>query len=145
MTGQTQRDKEMMILTDVMNLLVPPVDDLPGAGSMGLAAEVVSLASRHRPYEHALSIFTQKLEMKWSAQLRDSQKRALLQDLEAADGTTFSAALELVYLAYYGDPRVQRRVGWRGGPLQPEGFPLAPFNLESLHTIHQRRPFWRQT
>ena len=66
-------------------------------------------------------------------------------DLEAADGATFNAVLELVYLAYYGDPRVHRRVGWRGGPLQPEGFPLAPFNPEILQATRQRKPFWRQT
>ncbi len=49
------------------------------------------------------------------------------------------------HLAYYGDPRVHSRVGWRGGPLQPEGFLLAPFNPEILQAIRQRKPFWRQT
>ena len=145
MTVQARRDKERMILSDVMDLLIPPIDDLPGAGAMGLASEVASLASRHEPYDRALSTFIQKLEINWSAQVMDLQKRALLQDLEATDGATFNAVLELVYLAYYGDPRVHRRVGWRGGPLQPKGFPLPPFNPESLHTIRERRPFWRQT
>ena len=134
-----------MILSDVMDLLIPPIDDLPGAGAMGLASEVASLASRHEPYDRALSTFIQKLEINWSAQVMDLQKRALLQGLEATEGATFNAVLELVYLAYYGDPRVHRRVGWQSGPLQPQGFPLPPFNPESLHTIRERRPFWRQT
>lgn len=145
MTGQAERDKESMMLGGAMDVLIPPIDDLPGAGAMGLASEVVSLASRHRPYNHALSLFTQKLETKWSAQFADSQKLALLQALEASDPTTFNAVLELVYLAYYADPRVHRRVAWPGGPLQPRGFLLAPFNPESLHTIRERPPFWRQT
>ena len=145
MTEQAQRDKERTILSEVMDLLIPPIDDLLGAGAMGLASEVASLASRHRPYDRALSTFIQKLEINWSAQVTDLQRLAVLQDLEAADRTTFNAVLELVYLAYYGDPRVHRRLGWRGGPLQPKGFPLAPFKTESLHTIRKRRPFWRQT
>src|SRR3569832_2156883 len=43
-------DKEMMVLRGVMDRLVPPIDDLPGAGAMGLAQEVNSLARRHEPY-----------------------------------------------------------------------------------------------
>jgi hypothetical protein len=138
-------DTEMMILSGVMDRLVPPVDGLPGAGAMGLAPEVDSLARRHAPYHRSLSTFIQELAMRWSPQLPHSQKDALIRDLEAADSATFNAVLELVYLAYYGDPRVHRRVGWRGGPLQPEGFLLAPFNPEILQAIRQRRPFWRQT
>jgi gluconate 2-dehydrogenase subunit 3-like protein len=135
----------MMTLSAVMDRLVPPIDDLPGAGAMGLAPEVESLAQRHPPYRRALAIFSEKLAPKWSADLPASQQDALLRDVEAADGAAFSAVLELVYLAYYGDPRVHRRVGWRGGPLQPEGFPLAPFDPEILRTTRQRKPFWRQT
>jgi len=66
-TGMNDTGK--MILRGVMDRLVPPIDDLPGAGSMGLAAEVDSLARRHGPYHRSLSIFIEKLALKWSAEL----------------------------------------------------------------------------
>jgi hypothetical protein len=133
------------ILSSVMDRLVPPIDDLPGAGAMGLAPEVDSLARRHAPYHRALAIFIEKLAPQWSAELPPAKKDVLLRDLEAADRALFDAVLEVVYLAYYGDPRVHGRVGWRGGPLQPEGFVLAPFNPAVLQAIRQRKPLWRQT
>jgi hypothetical protein len=138
-------DEEKTILSDAMDRLVPPLEVMQGAGEMGLASEVDSLARRHGPYHRALSIFIAKLAAKWSAELPPSQKDTLLRELEAADGATFNAVLELVYLAYYGDPRVHGRVSWRGGPLQPDGFPLQPFDPEILQTVRRRRPFWRQT
>jgi hypothetical protein len=133
------------MLADAMDRLVPPIDGLPGAGTMGLAGQVEQLASRHAPYKRALVAFVDKLAPRWSAELPDAQKDAALGDLEKTDGATFSAVLELVYLAYYGDARVHKRVGWRGGPLQPEGFALPPFDADILEVARQRKPFWRPT
>ena len=138
-------DTHLAILGGAMDRLVPPVDDLPGAGAMGLAPEVDALAQRHPPYRRALSTFVERLAPKWAAQTSPAQQDASLREVEAADGASFTAVLELVYLAYYGDPRVHRRVSWRGGPLQPQGFPLAAFNPETLQAARKRRPFWRQT
>jgi len=50
----------------------------------------------------------------------------------------------VVYLAYYGDPRVHGRIGWRGGPLQPDGFALPPFDEAILEKTRRRQPFWRR-
>jgi hypothetical protein len=133
------------LLAEAMDRLVPPVGDLPGAGAMGLAAEVERLASRHPPYQRALRAFVDTLAPRWSAGLPDAGKDALLSDLERTDAATFTAVLELVYLAYYADPRVHKRVGWRGGPLQPEGFPLPTFDPDILEVARRCKPFWRPT
>ena len=68
---------------------------------------------------------------------------AVLAGIEKAHPAIFNALLDVVYLAYYSDPRVQRRIGWRSGPLQPRGFPLAPFDEAILETARRRKPLWR--
>ena len=55
---------------------------------------------------------------------QDSAIRAF----EQAEPAAFKTVLEVVYLTYYGDERVHRRIGWRTGPLQPRGFTLPPFD-----------------
>ena len=137
-------DTEKTILSEAMDRLVPPIGDLPGAGTMGLSSEVCTMARQHPPYLHAISTFIERLVARRSVRLPDSHKDAQLRELEAAEGATFNAILELVYLAYYSDPRVHRRIGWRSGPLQPQGFPLASFNPEILQAVRKRQPFWRQ-
>jgi hypothetical protein len=133
------------MLADAMDRLVPSIDDLPGAGAMGLAADVERLAARHPPYHAALRAFVNELAPRWSAGLPDAEKDALLANLEKTDGAAFTSVLELVYLAYYATPRVHKRVGWRGGPLQPEGFALPPFDPDILDSARRRKPFWRPT
>lgn len=60
---------DIALLSGVMDRLVPPIDNLPGAGAMGLAPEVDALARRHGPYERALDVFLGKLAPHWSAGL----------------------------------------------------------------------------
>lgn len=130
-------------LAAAMDRLVPPVDGLPGAGTMGLAAEVERLAQRHGPYGQALSALAAALAAEPFAGQPGERQDARLRALESDRAGEFAALLDLVYLAYYGEPQVQRRIAWRGGALQPDGFPLAPFDEAIVDTTRRRAPFWR--
>lgn len=139
----TLGDAERAALAAAMDRLVPPIDDLPGAGTMGLAEMAVSLATRHAPYHRALGSVTRKLVVSGFVGRPGPEQDAWLRDLEASDALLFSAVLSLVYLAYYGDVRVQRRIGWRAGPLQPSGFALASFDEAVVDKVRRRPPLWR--
>src|SRR6185437_8531124 len=47
-------DAERAVLRAVMDRLVPPIDDLPGAGAMGLLDAVETMARAHPPFHLAL-------------------------------------------------------------------------------------------
>jgi hypothetical protein len=129
-----------MTLTAAMNRLIPPVDDLPGAGAM--LGEALAMAERHDRFRATPAAFAAALPADFAG-LGGTRQDAALRALERTDPRLFHEMLELVSLAYYADARVQARIGWRPGPLQPRGFPLPPFDEQVLATARQRAPFWR--
>lgn len=135
---------ERAALAALMDRLVPPVDDLPGAGTMGLLAEIEAMADRHAPYRRALMHIADALGTAAFSGLDGAAQDTAIGQFEQAEPVSFEAVRAMVYLAYYGNERVHRRIGWRGGPLQPHGFTLPPFDELVLETTRKRQPLWRQ-
>jgi hypothetical protein len=140
-------EEDRRTLAAVMDRLIPPVDDLPGAGSMGLVADVETMAAGHGRYAAALAACLTVLSGGTSTDflaLDGDRQDAAIRAVEVAEPRAFATMLEAVYVAYYSRPEVHRRIGWRTGPLQPAGFALPPFDGAVLETVRHRRPFWRQ-
>lgn len=136
-------ETERTALAAVMDRLVPPIDDLPGAGTMGLLGDVEAMADRHAPYREALLALSGALGTAALSALDGAGQDAAIGRFESAEPAIFEAVRAMVYLAYYGNERVHRRIGWRGGPLQPRGFTLPPFDEASLEMARKRQPLWR--
>jgi len=137
-------DADRPVLRAVLDRLVPPVEDLPGAGTMGLLDAVEAMARAHPPFHRALLGLLDGLPGAAFGALAGPDQDKAIGSVEAAQPAAFSAALEVVYLAYYADSRVHGRIGWRSGPLQPGGFALPPFDEAILEKARQRQPFWRR-
>ena len=145
MTSPTRSltETERAVLRAVMDRLVPPIDELPGAGAMGLLPEVETMAGQHASFHGALVGLLDGLAAEEFATLTGPAQDDAIGAFEQAQPVMFDALLEVVYLAYYGDERVHRRIGWPTGALQPRGFDLPPFDEAILDKTRQRQPFWR--
>jgi hypothetical protein len=144
-------DSDRRNMRVVMDRLIPVVDDLPGAGSMGLLVEIERMASEHERYRRSLVRFLDALTLDMSVQaeggfmaLDGERQDEAIREIEGSLGREFANVLEVVYIAYYSQPEVHTRVGWRTGPVQPLGFTLPPFDEVVLDTVRKREPFWRQ-
>ena len=144
-------DADRLVLKDVMDIILPPIDDLPAAGEMGLAPIAEDVARQHSRYRSALEHVLDALSLEPSARveggfasLDDEQKTNALKALDANMPKYFGLFVDLVYIVYYSDERVQNRIGWRTGPLQPRGWELPPFDPTILETVSKRKPFWRK-
>ena len=150
-TEWTMTDADRLVLTLAMDLIVPPVDDLPGAGEMGLSANVEELAERVKDYGTALHRVLEALSLDPAVRaeggfmaLEDEQRIAALDVLESSLSNYFDKFVDLVYIVYYSDERVHKRIGWRSGALQPLGWEMPAFDPSILETVSKREPFWRK-
>ena len=126
------------MLSEVMDRLIPAVDDLPAAGQMGLGPEVERMASEVPRYAEGLEVFLEALAMDplsratggFRALSADDQDNAI-RVIERNIPDHFSTFLEIVYLVYYSQPAVHRRIGWVGRPPQARG--LRPAALRRIY------------
>ncbi len=139
-------------LAVAMDRIVPAVDDLPGAGEMGLGIEAEAIAERIPRYREAMIRVLDAITLDPAARvvggfraLEDDQQVESLKAIEAAMADYFGDFVHLVYTAYYSDARVHSRIGWRSGAPQPAGWHLPPFDASILETVSKREPFWRKT
>ena len=144
-------DAERILLKDAMDIVIPPVDDLPGAGALGLAQSAEELAERIPQYGVALRRILDALSLDPGARaeggfaaLEEEQRIGALKTIEACMPELFDKFVDLVYIAYYSDERVHKRIDWRTGPLQPLGWELPPFDPAILENVAKRKPFWRK-
>ncbi len=128
-------------LARALDELIPARPDgaLPGAGSLGLA-DAVETALRATPALHAA--VAQSLDaadararaehgQPFDALAADAQI-ALVRALATSEHALPPAVLLQTYAAYYADPRVLAGLGLPPRPPHPEGYALAPSDLEPL-------------
>lgn len=144
-------DADRLTLRAVMDMIVPSVDDLPGAGGLGLADAAENLAANTSEFRESLHRVLDALSLEPAARaeggfaaLDDEQRVSALKVLETSMPKHFDMFVDLVYIVYYGDERVHERIGWRSGALQPLGWEMPPFDPAILETVSKREPFWRK-
>lgn len=144
-------DLDKRNLKAIMDRLIPPVGELPGAGSIDLIKEVEKMSFEHDRFKKSVFLFLEALSLDMSVQafgglmaIPDDQKDNIISEIETVLPEIFKNFLEVVYLAYYQDTAVHKHIGWATGPLQPNGFMLQKFDETILRKIREREPFWRK-
>ena len=150
-TDTNLTDVDRLTLKHAMDLIVPGVAKLPGAGGMNLTDNVEELADRVAEYGESLRRVLDALALDPSvraeggfAALDIERQTAALKAIEVSMSKYFDKFVDIIYIAYYSDKRVHKRIGWRSGPLQPLGWELSTFDASILEEVSKRDPFWRK-
>jgi hypothetical protein len=134
------------LLATVLDRLLPPTPSLAGAGGLGLAEGLGNdplLASMPDAIVRVLAA----LPDDFTNHEHDAQVAAL-KAVEDSDPDAFAILINVVYNAYYVDPRVlghlAGQTAYNPGAPQPAGYDIEPFDESILNTIRGRKPFWRK-
>ncbi|MBT5320580.1 MAG: hypothetical protein HOL45_11820, partial [Chloroflexi bacterium] len=115
-------NSDTSLLSAALDRVIPPVDDLPGAGGMGLAGEVVKRCEADSRFNAALTTVIGALPSPNDfTALDDEGQDGALRTVESSDPDAFGLWLDVVYAIYYMQPAVHRRLSWHGRTPQPEG------------------------
>ena len=134
------------LLEAIMDRMIPAVGDLPSAGQMGLIDEIVELAAKQKRFEDlfhsAISAFESNIPdfLTSSESVQDGN----LKTFESNNPEHFNTIRTIVYIVYYKDSRVHKRIGWDGQPPQPQGYEMDPWDESVLENARKREPFWRK-
>ena len=144
-------DPDRVLLANVMDHLIPPVDDLPGAGSMRLGDEIEKKAQSIPRLRSSLLRVLDALSLDLSSHaaggysaLDSDRQDVALRAIEQSLPDDFSIFLDFVYTVYYTERTVHSRIGWHGRPPQPDGYEMKAFDSSVLSKIAHREPFWRK-
>jgi len=133
------------LLAAVLDRLLPAIDELPGAGELGLADAVTRDPLNHqRPDDVPTVLAALPVEF---AGLTEDERDSALAAAEHALPREFSTLINLAYNAYYLDPRVLARIerltGYRARAPQPQGYEVEPLDERLLERVLRRPPLWR--
>ena len=141
---------DRMTLKAVMDRMVPPTGEMPGAGSLALAEEVEHMARRVPGLASALLRTLDALSLDPGARvaggflaLEEEARDEAIRTIESTLPVAFALLLDMVYTAYYSDGRVHERIGWASDPPQQGDSQPEPFDESALDKVRGREPFWR--
>ena len=133
-------------LSAVLDRLLPAVDELGGAGELGLG-EVVRGDPLLDAAPGAIDLVLAGLPDGFE-DLEPTARDEALRKVELAEPKSFGILVSVAYNAYYVDPRVLGRIGSSHG-LQSrfaaaDGYEVEPFDESILAKTKERKPFWRE-
>jgi hypothetical protein len=133
------------VLAIVLDTLIPPRQDIPGAGSLGLTQTVLLDAEETGKADDLGRILSRIPE--GFSELAADEREEILRTLEHQEPDAFWAVINMAYTAYYTHADVlagiSQRTGYNPGPPQPLGYVLEPFDDVLLDPVRRMSPSWR--
>jgi hypothetical protein len=137
---------ERALLIPILDALVPPSGDFPGAGSVAL--DHILAAAAASPDLDALLCGALRAIADGAdrfASMSEDDREAALRRVEESQPDAFATLVRHTYLGYYGHPTVITALGLDPTPVQPRGHPSDPVEPPDLARVTERGPIYRAT
>ena len=141
--------EQHILLTAVLNRLVPAEGNMPGAGDLGLGRFVEDAVASKPEMVKLFSRGLSEIEIAGSSagafgQCRPSEQDAVLKSVEQRETEFFEELVRQAYNGYYTNARVFEAIGFSPQSAAPGATP-ALLDESLLDKQRQRAPFWTPT
>ena len=136
--------EERRLLDSILNQLVPGSRErnIPGAGEIGVADYLASVAARRPEFDAALRRLLSRM-----SGLAGCIDTGAVRQLERAMPKEFAELLTETYKGYYSRPDMRAKVGVGAHPVHPSGYEVAQESAEFMDSliepVRARGPFYR--
>jgi hypothetical protein len=144
-------DSQTPLLKAVLNRLVPPGGDFPGAGELDLLDHLdrvacASPAARRTFVEgvRQIALESERRHGQSFEALASGEQDAVLRQVEADQRVFFEALVSQVYQAYYNHPTIIALLELEARPPQPLGHALPPFDAAIMRSTSGRAALYRR-
>ena len=137
------------LVTAVLDRLVPPQGDMPGAGEAGTANYLDGVVSNSAQLARLFSGGLQDIEIAAARlgpsfeDLSGDQQDEVLRGVEADSPQFFDLLVRHTYNGYYSNPKVVELLGLDPRPPQPRGNQVERGDLSSLQVVVERGQAYR--
>ena len=144
-------EPQRVLLTRVLDRLIPPSGKLPGAGELGVAGYIDRVAAGsidlRKPILGALGQIEAAAGRSHASPFTDlsgEHQDAVLRGVESLEPELFGTLLQQAYNGYYSNPKVIQGLGLETRPPQPLGHELEPGDLSALENVRRRGRAYRE-
>lgn len=137
-------------LDALLDVLIPPRDDRPGAGELGLASAILEAAAGAPGLEDTLRAGLGALERAAGergseafAALPVDERTPIVRSVAEAAPALVPSLLFHVYASYYQHPKVLTALGLEARAPHPQGYPLEEGDLSLVEPVRARGPIYR--
>lgn len=145
-------DLQRDLLSSVLNRLIPPEGELPGAGDLGLAGFLEGVIEREVKLNRLFNEGLAQIEIAAGIRepagfqaLNDDGKDAALKEVEASHPEFFDEMVRQTYNGYYTNPSIFQLIGYSARPTPGTSGSLELLDESLLEQQRQRAPFWRRS
>ena len=142
-------EDQLKLLSAVLNRIIPPGGQLPGAGDLEVGDFIEGTASKENGLRRLFTEGLASLEIIASQEdagefqgLTGAAQDAVLQVVEKQHPTFFAELVRQCYNGYYTNPTIFDLIGYSQS--DPQGYQPLPFDENLLEPQRRREPFWRQ-
>lgn len=139
---------ERALLIPILDALVPPSGDFPGAGTVALD-HILAAAATSLDLDallcRALHAIAEAAGADRFASMSGDDRETVLRRVEESQPEAFATLVRHTYFGYYSHPTVITALGLDPTPVHPRGHHPDPLDPPDLARVTKRGPIYRAT